>query len=271
MARVRLSAVYGVVPPGSPLPLNIMVLGSPDRVFGLLEGLGYEGVEPSVPDPESFDAGGFMDSLSRFSLDIGPISTGLSRLFRGVNLSSLSESIRRGSVEVFKAYIELARELGSPGVVVGVARGTCSDDCDRRLEALRRSLVELDPHARDSSVKLLLEPINRYETRLVNSVEEAVKLLEDLESALILYDVFHAVMEESNPYDPLKDRVALVGHVHAADTNRKAPGLGMIEWGVIADILRKGGYRGFVSVEARMEPSPESCLKVAAETLKPLL
>ncbi|MEB3860014.1 MAG: sugar phosphate isomerase/epimerase [Desulfurococcales archaeon] len=261
-----LSAVHAVAPPGLTTP-DIMVAAPIEKVAGTLSKLGYSGIEPNIADPSRFDASSYKRVAGRAGLEVAAVSTGLSTAVLGVNLSHHDDSVRARSVEAFKRYVEIAAQMDSTTVVVGLARGSCSGDCRAEASRLRGSLEEISDTAKAHGIVLALEPINRYETRLVNTVEEAKRVIRGLASTGLLVDTFHSLLEEPSPYRALVDAGNLLAHVHVADSNRRAPGLGIIDWTRIMESLQEAGYRGFVSVEARVMPNYEEHLKKAADTL----
>ncbi len=136
---------------------------------------------------------------------------------------------------------------------------------------MRSSLEELNDYAGERGAIIVFEPLNRYETKLVNKVSEAKELIKGLRNVKLLLDTFHTTLEEHSPYDAILEAGNLIGHVHVADTNRLAPGLGMLDWERVLYRLIRVGYEGFLSIEALAKPSYEEMLKVAARTLKPLI
>ncbi|HEV8606769.1 MAG TPA: sugar phosphate isomerase/epimerase family protein, partial [Tepidisphaeraceae bacterium] len=111
-------------------------------------------------------------------------------------------------------------------------------------------------HAGQYGVPLFFEPLNRYETNFVNNVEAALKFvaLADSNNIRILCDLFHMNIEERDIAEALRRAGKMVGHVHLADSNRRAAGGGHTDFGPIARALREIGYEGFVSAEAMAGP-----------------
>ncbi len=267
---LKLSAVYALA---KDVEFDIVVHGELRDVVKLMSNLGYDGIELNIQDPFHANATNLMRIIEKYNLSVAAISTGLSYLTYGYSLSSPNEELRGNAIKFFKKYIELSVDLNSRKVVIGLARGKCNQDvdCDKAKELLRESLGMLNDYARQYNVILVFEPLNRYETKLVNRLNEAVELIRDLSNVRILLDTFHALLEERNVYDAIEYVGPYLGHVHVADSNRLAPGLGMIDWERVVYRLLKVGYRGYLSVEARTEPSFKDMLAISAKTLKPLL
>lgn len=272
MSRFKLSIVYAVAPKTD---FDVVVRGELSRVLELAVRLGYEGVEYNISDPFEADVKGLRRALDEAGLEASALSTGLSYLRYGYSLSSPNPSNRGKALEFFRRYVDVSVELGCRKVVVGLARGRCGvpnePSCEEALRCLRSSLEELNDYAGERGAIIVFEPLNRYETKLVNKVSEAKELIKGLRNVKLLLDTFHTTLEERSPYDAILEAGNLIGHVHVADTNRLAPGLGMLDWERVLYRLIRVGYEGFLSIEALAKPSYEEMLKVAARTLKPLI
>jgi sugar phosphate isomerase/epimerase len=134
------------------------------------------------------------------------------------------------------------------------------------LHWLAESLEQLGLHAQARGQPLLFEPLNRYETNLVNQVSEALALLEPLRTrnVKLLCDCFHMNIEEDSLPASLRLAGARLGHVHFADSNRRAVGLGHTDFGPVAEALTEMKYEGYLSAEILPLPDPETA---AAQTL----
>ena len=107
------------------------------------------------------------------------------------------------------------------------------------------------------------EPLNRYETNLLNRTAEAVEFLGTLRTrnVKLLADLFHMNLEEASIPDALRAGGPHIGHVHFADSNRRAIGLGHTEVAPIADALRAIGYSGYLSAEILPLPDFETAAR----------
>lgn len=269
MALLKLSAVYAVTPD---VEFDVVIRGPARQVLSLIKSLGYDGVEYSIPNPFEVNVHELKRITEDIGLEVSALSTGLSYLHYGFSLSSLNTNLRKKSLEFFHKYIDISVDLNANKVVIGLARGECGKaDCKKVKQVLMDSLKILDSYAYERGVTLVFEPLNKYETDLINRVCEAIDLIKDLKSTKLLLDTFHATLEEKSVYDAVEEAGPYIGHVHVADSNRRAPGMGMLDWERIIYKLIKVGYRGYLSVEARAEPSFEELLKTSIKTLKPLI
>lgn len=113
--------------------------------------------------------------------------------------------------------------------------------------------------------------MNRYETDLINKLDEALEIIKQFKNIKILLDTFHTMLEERNVYDAILRGGKNIAHVHVADSNRLAPGLGMLDWEKIVFRLKRIGYNGYISIEARIEPDLDTFLRIGIGTLLPLI
>ena len=105
---------------------------------------------------------------------------------------------------------------------------------------------------------LLFEPLNRYETNLVNTVEDGVRLVRSLatDNVKLLVDLFHMNIEEADVPAAIRAGAGAIGHVHFVDSNRRPAGCGHTDFAPIAAALREIGFDGYVSAEALPYPNP---------------
>jgi sugar phosphate isomerase/epimerase len=122
-------------------------------------------------------------------------------------------------------------------------------------------------------VRLALEPINRYETSLVNSVPACLALIDDVGAGNfgVLADTFHMNIEDPSMTDSLRQAGPRLYHVHFADSNRWYPGAGHIDFAKLVHTLREIGYAGYISIEAMPMPDADTCARKSIQTLQGLL
>ncbi len=120
---------------------------------------------------------------------------------------------------------------------------------------------------------MVIEPLNRYETNFLNTVEETVAFIDSLgcENVGILADTFHMNIEEPNIPQAIAQAGALLWHFHIADSNRWAPGFGHLDFQPIFEELETQEYQGFVSAEIIQKPSFQEAARKTMATLKGFL
>jgi sugar phosphate isomerase/epimerase len=121
--------------------------------------------------------------------------------------------------------------------------------------------------AQGLGVQIGLEPVNRYETYLVNTCEQALRLKKmiGLANVKVHLDTYHMNIEEVSIPAALREAGPLVGHLHFADSNRGPVGTGHTDMTPVVGALRDIGFRGCASAEAFPWPDPDAA---AAQTMK---
>jgi D-psicose/D-tagatose/L-ribulose 3-epimerase len=114
-------------------------------------------------------------------------------------------------------------------------------------------------HAAACGIRLAVEPLNRFECYLMNTVAAASEVVDEVRMPNygILYDTFHANIEETDPVGVIGPHLAVINHVHLSENDRGTPGKGHIPWHATLAALRSGGYDGWCVIEAFGRALPE--------------
>lgn len=235
--------------------------------------LGYDGVELAIRDPALIDGGAIWSVIRGYGLDVPAIGTGQAWGEEGLSFTDPDPTVREAAVRRIEAHIPFAAQTGAV-IIIGLIRGivkpgvTAVQAYEWLIAALRRCSAAAAPHG----VRLALEPINRYETTLINSIPECLRLIEQVgaDNFGVLADTFHMNIEEVSFTDSLRQAGARLFHVHFADSNRHYPGAGHIDFVPIVQTLREINYRGYISIEAMPIPDAETCARASRETLRRL-
>jgi sugar phosphate isomerase/epimerase len=186
---------------------------------------------------------------------------------RKLRLTDPDPGVRRQALEFAAAIVDLAGSFNAPAII-GSMQGRYESGVSREVafEWLAEAVEPLALRARDHGVSLLIEPLNRYETNLLNTVADALRLIDGLraQNVHVLGDLFHMNIEEQSIPQALLLAGSKLGHVHFADTNRQAIGSGHLEMAEIKAALIHLGYNGAVSAEILPLPDSESA---AAQTI----
>jgi sugar phosphate isomerase/epimerase len=124
------------------------------------------------------------------------------------------------------------------------------------------SLGTLGEVAAAEGVALFLEPLNRYEDHMVNSLADAVRLIHlvGLDSVRVAADTYHMNIEEADPAASLVAAGPYIGHIQASDSNRLEPGAGHIDWALFGATVQTIGYGGAIAVESRLSGPADEVL-----------
>lgn len=222
-----------------------------------LAGLGFDGVETAVRDPSQVDVEGLAAAVERSGVAVPAVGTGQAYVEEGLSLTGPDEQARVRAVARLLAQVSVARRLNAL-LIVGLIHGPIPPDMDRAAaeERLLTGLGTVARAARTAGVRLVIEPINRYETNWLNTVDEVLDLIGRLgeDNVGVLPDTFHMNIEESDITAALRRAGARVWHVHVADSNRRAPGWGHLDFGPVVRTLGEMGYAGFLSAEILPNP-----------------
>jgi sugar phosphate isomerase/epimerase len=222
--------------------------------FGFLASVGFAGIEIW-----SHNLSDHVDKLAELSASTGvAVSSGCQGFDGG--LINVNEGGRRAAITQTKEALDALGALGGAGFVVpaGFALGSKAlppfkppRPAEEDSEALHDSLAQILPRAAQTKVAVFLEPINRYEIHFLNTLAEAASVVSDINSPWlsVTADLFHMSIEEADPVDELGKISSLLGHVHLADTNRKLPGQGHLNFVAHFAVLQRSGYRGWLAIE----------------------
>lgn len=244
-----------------------------ESAFARLAKLGFQGAELAVRDPAALDVRLVKKALLVNKLAVPALGTGQAFGEEGLSFVDVDASIRDRAVERIKSQITLAREIGCL-VIIGLIRGIIRPPVtnDQARSWLADALHRLAETAGESSIRLAIEPINRYETNLLNTVSETLALIQEIgaDNLGVLFDTFHANIEEPNMEESLRACGSRLFHVHLADSNRWAPGRGHIGFASIASVLGKMKYEGWVSAEILQMPNTEQAQEDSIKTMAEL-
>ena len=178
--------------------------------------------------------------------------------------------------EYLRHCVDVAERIGSGAVggpiysAVGRTWLLEGDDRRRTIERLAEALRPLADYAGEHGVALALEPLNRYETSLVNTAEQGLEIVRAVDSPALglLLDTYHMNIEEKDPAAAIRSVGEHLVHVHACGTDRGTPGADHLDWDGIADALRDVAYDGAVCIESFT--SENKTIAVAASIWRPL-
>lgn len=234
----------------------------------LAKRIGYQAVEIAVRDPSVVDWEGVIELSKNLNLPICAIGTGQAYLADGLSLTHPDDEVRKRAIERVRKHAEVAGMFNA-FVIVGLVRGRRQG---RSYEETERLFIESMEHllSLTERVRYVIEPLNRYETDFINTVDDALGVLEKINSDRvgILADTFHMNIEEANIPESLKRAGKRLYHFHVADSNRWAPGCGHFDFKSVFKALKEIGYNGYVSVECLPLPGGmEEAARVAFRNL----
>jgi sugar phosphate isomerase/epimerase len=193
-------------------------------------------------------------------------------------IGAFDPQLRSDAVTQLRSQLSVMAEIGGIGVMTPASYGMFS----RRLPPFepprspnedRAVLIDglgtLAEHAVKEGVELFLEPLNRYEDYLVNTLAEAASLVVEIGSAglKIVADTYHMNIEERDLAAAFQGVAPLIGHVQASDSNRLEPGSGHIDWALFGATMKSIGYTRSIAIESRLSGPAETALPPVPELL----
>jgi D-psicose/D-tagatose/L-ribulose 3-epimerase len=219
-----------------------------DAAFRLLKEIGYDGVEVPIFDRE-------VDKYAE-----------LGERLRAIELEPIAVSALPGDEDAagsIRAILDSAAALGASLLCgpleaqIGVFSGAAPTDSERvaAVDVLR----EVAPYADERGVTIALEYLNRFELYLVNTAADLASLVRAVDHPRIrmMYDTFHAHIEEKDPRVAIHSCADVLVHVHLSENDRSTPGTGQVAWDATFTALREIGYDGWVCIEAFGDALPD--------------
>ena len=245
--------------------------GDLDANLARIAGLGYDGVELAIRDPKLIDLDGLDRLVRKHNLVVPAIGTGQAWGEEGLSFTDPDPAIRRAAIERIKSHVPVAARFKAV-IIIGLVRGIVKPGMDhaQAMAWLTDALRECSDAARPQGIRLVLEPINRYETTLINNAAQGLELIERVgaDNFGLLLDTFHMNIEEPNIEDSIRQAGDRIFHFHVADSNRWHPGAGHLDFKSILRALFATGYVGFVSGEFMPVPDAATGAQKAIEYLR---
>lgn len=239
--------------------VNTFVWTSPftTRDFGLMakiRSMGFDIIEIAVEDASLID----VPLLRKTAEDEGLAITICGAFGTTRDISSDDPAIRRNGVAYIADCIRLTEAVGSSlfaGPVysaVGKTRMVSPEQKARERAWCVENLQSLGQLAADAGVTIGIEPLNRFETDMINLTEQAIALIHEVghPAYKVHIDTFHANIEEKSIPDAIRLAGDLLGHFHACENDRGTPGTGHIDWIDVRDALLEINYAGPVVIES---------------------
>ena len=238
------------------------------------EELGFDAIEMSVRDPSDPAVVACDDQARRRGVRISALATGQSFYSDGWSLTSDDPEVQARLRGRMNRIIDLAAPWEAL-VVIGGVRGELSGLESERVDQYRRAVEAvrgIAEYAGGQNVSLVVEPINRYETNYLNTIDETLQFITevDLDNVGILPDTFHMNIEEASLTGSLRSAGGRILHAQFTDSNRLAAGQGHIDFHELAEVLRGLDYDGYLSAEILPHPDNRTAAQQAIEFFKTL-
>jgi D-psicose/D-tagatose/L-ribulose 3-epimerase len=227
--------------------------------FDKLRKVEVEGLEIPVFDPKNIDAKALKQTLKEHKLACTLVSINPA----GANPISTDAKVRDKALKHWKQVIDTAAELDCE-LICGPSYAPVGDLPGRRRNAEEWIWAvefhqKLAPFLKKKGVELAVEPLNRFETYFLNTAEDAVKFVEEVDSPNIgvLLDSFHSNIEDKSVAVAYRQCGKHLKHVHTCENDRGIPGSGHVDWPGILRSLQVMGYDGWLTIESFNSTIPE--------------
>jgi len=216
--------------------------------------MGFDIIEICIEDPATIDVSRINEALKENDLK----ATICGAFGPDRDASSNDRNIRANAVKYLEACIDAARGLGAPFVAgpmysaVGKTRLLSPDERAKQWSLAVETLKPVADYAGQRGVQLAIEPLNRFETDFINTVEQGLDLVGRVGATNVglLVDTFHMNIEEKDIPAAIRKAGSKVFHFHSCENDRGTPGTGHVEWKEVASALREINYQGPVVIEA---------------------
>lgn len=251
-----------------------------EKVCSLCASLGYQGLEvapftlaPRIGQVDQTRRKELRSSAERHGLHLFALHWLLAKT-EGFQVTSPDPRVRSLTAGYLGELAQACADLGGDRMVFGsplqrrVPEGFSREKTN---ELFLDTLRLLQPHLEKTGVTFLLEPLGPAETDYMNTAREAVELLDALNHPLfgLHLDVKAMTADEASPAELIRTHAKRMGHFHANDANRKAPGMGDTDFMPIMKALKDVQYPGYVSIEVfDYTPDPETIAREGLAHLK---
>jgi len=255
------------------LGINLWVWGAPitdDTVSERVPqaaGMGYDVVEFPLEEPGGFDYGHASDLLDEHGLDASVVVA----MSEDRDLLAEDPEVRADGRQYIRDSVDAADAIGADRVVgpiySAVGRTWRMDEAERAaaMDDIVDQLEELAAYAGERDISLCVEPLNRFETSVLNTAEQTIEVVDRVDDPAceILLDTFHMNIEEKSLPAAIRAAGDRLGHVHACGNDRGAPGNDHVDWDGVAAALDDVGYDDQAVIES-FTPDVESIARAAA-------
>ncbi len=239
--------------------VNTFLFASPftnasTRLFPRFKTWGFDGVEIAVENPADIDPVFVKSQLDRHGL----VCTSVCACFPPRRDLRGTPAQQRAALLYLQRLVDLAGVLGTNIVMgplysaTGRAEAVPAGEYRRQWRTVRAHLKTICHYAEDHDKVICLEPLNRFETDFLNTVDQGLAMIQEVKSPALklLLDTFHMNIEEKNPAEAIRRAGAQVGHFHASGSDRGTPGNDHVDWSGVAQALKDIHYAGAVVIES---------------------
>jgi len=209
--------------------------------------LGCDAVELHVQNPALIDTVATAELIASLGLTVTGIGTGQAYYEEGLSISVTDTKIHEAAIQRLRVQVDFAQQLGGAALIIG------GENWSKQRQASIEGTRAAADYAAGRGVRVLIEPINRYETNFINSIAQGLEYLDEIDhsNVSLLADTFHMNIEE----------VSL-------DSNRQAAGMGHTDFKAVIEALHKIRYDGPLCAEVIPLPDDETAARQHVEFVR---
>jgi D-psicose/D-tagatose/L-ribulose 3-epimerase len=223
-------------------------------LFPKIKKIGYDVVEIPVEDPELING----KEISKALRDNGLEAVVCGAFGPTKDLTHRDTAVHQNCFNYIEKCFELCNLWGVDFLAgpmyaaVGKARMLPPDERRREWDLAVSNISKVCTMAQDHGLSIALEPLNRFETDMINSAEDVMRFVGDVnhDSAKVLLDGFHMTIEEGNIAEAIKTVGDKLLHVQVSENHRGIPGTGLTPWADFAEGLKAVDYKGAMVIES---------------------
>ena len=216
--------------------------------------LGFDLVEIPIESAGDVDYGAAAEAYARTGL----ACTTCAVMGAGRDPSHPDPKIQQAGIDYLTHCIDGTAQMGGTMVVgplyaaVGRQWQATPEQRKADLELAAKNLRVAADHAEQKGIKLAIEPLNRFETSFINLTEQALELVDLIDSPVVglMMDTFHANIEEKHLGKAIEMAGPKLWHMHANENDRGTPGTGHVDWDEVGKALKKIEYDGALVIES---------------------
>ncbi|BAK47556.1 sugar phosphate isomerase/epimerase [Clostridium sp. SY8519] len=228
---------------------------NPMEIFAKAKKYGCDLYEICVEDFDSIDVNEISEAKAKFQIETPTIcgAFGDTR-----DISSDNPEYRQGGIEYIKGMVDLAVKIDCKVIVgpmysaCGKARQISEEEKKQQWDWAVENMKIVAAYAKERGIRFAVEPLNRFETDFINTVDQALELIRRVgaDNVGILLDTFHMNIEESNIVEAIRKAGDKIYHFHTCANNRGIPGEDNFDWDAISKAIKEVGYDDYCVIES---------------------
>ncbi|OON85971.1 sugar phosphate isomerase [Oribacterium sp. C9] len=228
---------------------------NPMEIFAKAKKYGCDSYEICIEDFESIDVDEINKAKEKYQIETTTVCGAFGETR---DVSSDNPEYRQGGIDYIKGMIDVAEKIGCRTVVgpmysaCGKARQQTPEEKAQQWDWAVENLKIVAAYAKKKEIRLAIEPLNRFETDFINTVDQGLELIDRIgfDNVGLLLDTFHMNIEEENIPAAIRKAGDKVFHLHTCANNRGIPGRDNFDWAAIASAVKDIGYDDYCVIES---------------------